>query len=280
MPWLNEIDRKSTWQRNHSILTYLNKHYPRLRPYISPPPANPLLDTDHNLQTLIHSLTHLKSLSEAKLRTSINEVSISFPSIADLLGQSFAGYIRQSFREAGFLVPMDNDGIVVEHIALSRSIEIMGPMLGMEYSDAALCLSLQLPNAEQQEYPCLERVGVWTGLGSGGENTNTTGLAARLRVQVEDFLASLHPAYKPVTQLLVSGSASSSNLLLQIIADIFPDIDKDSYQCGSPDDYIFAAARGAATRAREGMFYGGDFCMPDPSCELAEGHPWKQSREL
>jgi hypothetical protein len=280
MPWLHELSHKATWQHEHPILTYLNDHYPVLRPYITAPPANTLLDTDHNLQTLIHSLTHLKSLSEAKLGTPINEVSISFPSIADLLGQSFAGYIRQSFREAGFLVPMDNDDIAVSHVALSRNVEIIGPTLGLEYSDVALCLSIQLPNAEQTDDPSLERVGVWRGLGSGGENTNMTEHEARLRVQVEDFLAGLEPAHRPVTQVLLSGESSSSDLLHQVIGDIFPGINKNSYQYGNPDDYIFAAARGAANRAREGMLYGEDLCMPDPSCELAEGHPWKQSREL
>jgi hypothetical protein len=278
MPWLNEIDHKATWQREHPIQTYLNDHYPRLRPYIITPPATPLLDTNHNLQTLVQSLTHLKCLSEAKLGTPISEVSISFPSTPNLLGQSFAGYIRQSFREAGFIVPLNNDGDAVQHIPLSRSVEIIGPTLSLEYSDAALCLSIQLPNAEQTDYPFLERVGVWTGLGLGFENT--TDHAARLKLQVEDFLASLDPAHRPVTQVLLSGSTSSSDLLHQVMEDTFPDINKDSYQRQNPDDYIFAAARGAASRAREGMLYGGDLCMPDASCELAEGHPWKQSREL
>ena len=277
MPWLHELSHKATWERSHPILTYLSDHYPRLRPYISVPPT-PLLDADQNLRNLVHSLTHLKCLSEAKLGTPISEVSISFPSIANQLGQSFAGYIRQSFREAGFIVPMNNDGDAVQHIALSRSVEIIGSTLSLEYSDAALCLSIQLPHAEKTDYPFLERVGVWTGLGLGFEDT--TDHAARLKLQVEDFLASLDPAHRPVTQVLISGTASSSDLLHQVIEDYFPDINKDSYQRENPDDYIFAAARGAAGRAREGMFYGGDLCMPDPSCELADGHPWKQSREL
>ena len=279
MPWLNEIDHKANWQREHPVLTYLNDRYPRLRPYITTSSPTPFLDSDQNLQTLVHSLRHLKSLTYATLPNhSITSVSISFPSISNLLGQSFAGYIRQSFREAGFIVPMDNDGIAMQHIALSRGVDFISPTLGLEYGDAALCLSVQLPDVEQPDCPSLERVGVWTGLGS--ESENGTDHAARLKSQVEGFLTSLDPACRPVKQVLVSGTSSSSELLHQVIADIFPDINKDSYQCGSPDDYIFGAARGAAKRAREGMFNGGDLCMPDPSCELAEGHPRKQSREL
>ena len=175
-------------------------------------------------------------------------------------------------------MPMNNDGDAVQHIALSRAVDVISPTLGLEYGGAALCLSIQLPNAEQPDYPSLERVGVWTGLGSGFEKT--TDHAARLKMQVEDFLATLDPAHRPVTQVLISGKGASSDLLPRVIEDIFPDINKESYTCASSDDYIFAAARGAAIRAREGMSYGGDLCMPDPSCELAEGHPWKQSKEL
>lgn len=259
------------------MLAYLSDHYPSLHSYLSVPPR-PLLNADDRVQTLVQELTRLKALSEAELGTLINETNIFFPSITKLLGQSFAGYIRQSFHLAGFLVPTDNDGIAVQHAALS-TVEITGPTLGLEYGDAALCLSMQLPNAEQPEYPHLERVGVWAASGSGFENT--TGHWARLTLQVEDFLADLDPPHRSVIQVLITGNTSaSSSGLHQVIADIFPDIEKKSYERESPSDYIFAAAHGAARRARQGMLHGGDLYMPDPSCKLAEGYPWKQSREL
>lgn len=277
MPWLNELGYKARWRHEHRMLAYLSDHYPSLDSYLSVPPT-PLLNADDRVQTLVQEITRLKALSEAELGTLINETSISFPSITELLGQSFAGYIRQSFDLAGFLVPADNDGIAVQHAALSTA-EITGPTLGLEYGNAALCLSMQLPNAEQPEYPHLERVGVWAALGSGFESTPDHW--ARLTMQVEDFLTDLDPPHRSVTRVSVTGNASaSSSGLRQVIAEIFPDIAKTSYERESPGDYIFAAARGAARRARQGMLYGEDLCMPDPSCKLAEGHPWKQSREL
>jgi hypothetical protein len=223
MPWLNELGYQARWRHEHPILAYLSDHYPNFHSYLSAPPT-PLLNADDRVQTLVQELTRFKALSETELGTLINETSISFPSITKLLGQSFAGYIRQSLDLADFLVTTDSDGIAVQHAALS-TVEITGPTLGLEYGDAVLCLSMQLPNTEQPEYPHLERVGFWAALGSGFENT--TGHWERLTFQVEDFLANLDPPYRSITQVLVTSNASASNAgLYQVIANIFPDIEK------------------------------------------------------
>lgn len=168
MSWLNELGYEERWWHEHSILAYLSDHYLSPHSYLSVPPT-PLLNADDEVQTLVQELALLKNLGEAKSGTLLNETSISFPSITELLGQTFAGCIRLSFRLAGFLVPANDDDIAVQHAAISTA-EVTGPTLGLDYGDSALCLSMQLPNAEQPGYPHLECVGFCAALWLSFEN--------------------------------------------------------------------------------------------------------------
>ena len=96
---------------------------------------------------------------------------------------------------------------------------------------------------------------------------------------MQDFLSSLSPTQ--VSQVLLTGDFSASDPTLhELIMDVLLRIDKANLVRKSPNDYVFAAARGAASKARLSMLDGGDLCMPDRSCELADGHPWRQGREL
>lgn len=248
MPWLSELEQKASWRRAHRISTYLSDNYPSLHRYFGEPPT-PVFDADTDVQTLVWNLRRLKALSEAKLGTRINQTSIAFPSITELLGQSFAGYVRQSFQTAGFLMLVGNDGIAAQDAAVSTT-DISGPILSVEYSNPVLSMTIQLPNLEQPDYTHLERVGIWAQLGASFENTSDHW--ARVTSQLRAFLAN--SSHEPITQVLLTGSVSASNPMLhRVIADILPGVDRSSYIRDSPQDYIFAVARGASTRARLGM---------------------------
>ena len=129
MPWLRELDDQTNWRKNHPVLASLSHRHPRLGPYLGEPTTS-ILRSDSTLQTLAHDLSRLQVLGKDRLGHDVNETAISLPSIAENPGQVFVGLLRQSFRLAGFTVLMVDDGLAVQHAALSM-LNITSPTLGV-----------------------------------------------------------------------------------------------------------------------------------------------------
>ena len=245
------------------------------------------------INAVAEMISQLKDKAESSLNFEIDKVILSFPTYLVNARDQYIGHFRAACQLAG-VQEFGRSGIAARSVVQLYGIrgdgsdeeasgERPGPevnnVLFISYSSAGLEPSLLtgefgvlFPN---EAFP--ERLDL--GANSALRKTNAFLYWKDVRGTIRRIIEPLTP--DQIERLVLIGDRATDPEFLQVLAKVFEFnsmVKPKTYQM-SPDEHLFAAARGAAAIARVGLSTNWKACIPSDACLRNPDNPY-EFREL